>query len=74
MDINSTIASLAASNPIVGRAVAMQSTDAAILAGAATGDTSVGGLLGALFSQESEQAQLLASVQPNLGQNISTLA
>jgi len=74
MDINTAISQLAGTNPQVGAAVAMQSTDSAILAGMASGDTATSSILGGLFSQESEQAQLLASISPNLGQNINVLA
>lgn len=74
MDINSTISQVAASNPMAGMAVAMQSTESAILASLTTGDSQPAGQLGALYSQESEASQLLASVQPNVGQNINTLA
>ena len=74
MDLTTMISQMAATNPQVGVPVTMQSTDNAILAGMVSGDTATSSLLGALFSQESEQAQLLASVQPNLGQNVNVLA
>ena len=73
MSITDTISSVAASNPVVGVAVAQQSVSAAILASAAGGgDTGAASLLGAIGSQAQEVQTLLASLQPNLGQNINT--
>lgn len=74
MSISDTISKVAATNPIVGVAVANQSTDSALLAGIQTGDTSLGGLLGAVNGQAAESDQLLASLTPNLGQNVNTTA
>ena len=74
MSINDTIGKVAATNPVVGVAVANQSTDSALLAGIQTGDTQVGALLGAVNGTSLEANQLLASLTPNLGQNVNTVA
>jgi len=72
--ISDTISRVAATNPVVGVAVAQQNADSAILAGLQTGDTATSALLGALSSQALEANQLLASLTPNLGQNVNTAA
>ena len=77
MSISDTISSVAASNPIVGVAVARQSVGSAILAGLQSSqntDPSASALLGSVFGQAQETQQLLASIQPNLGQNVNTTA
>ncbi len=77
MSISDTIGSVAASNPVVGVAVAQQSVSSAILASLQSSqdtDPSASALLGAVFGQAQEAQQLLASVQPHLGQNVSTTA
>ena len=77
MSMSETIGSVAASNPVVGVAVARQSVGSAILAGlqsSQSGDTSASALLGAVFGQAQETQQLLASLQPHLGQNVNTTA
>ncbi len=74
MSISDTISQVAAANPIVGVAVAAQSTDSAILAGLQTGDTATSALLGAVNGQALEANQLLARLMPNLGQNVNTVA
>ena len=72
--ISDTISRVAATNPVVGVAVAQQNADSAILAGLQTGDTATSALLGALSSQALEANQLLASLTPNLGQNVNIAA
>ncbi len=74
MSISDTVSQAAATNPVVGVAVAIQSTDSAILAGLQTGDTGTAALLGAVNGQALEANQLLASLTPNLGQNVNTSA
>ena len=74
MSLSDTISSVAATNPVVGVAVATQTTDSAILAGMQSGDTATSALLGALSGQSLEANQLLASLTPTLGQNVNTLA
>jgi len=74
MSITDTISSVAATNPVVGVALATQSTDNAILAGLQSGDTATSALLGALSDQALQANQLLASLTPNLGQNVNTVA
>lgn len=77
MSISETIGAVAASNPVAGVAVARQSVSSAILAGlqsSQSSDTSASALLGAIGGQAQEAAQLLASIQPNLGQNVNTTA
>jgi len=74
MSITDTISQVAATNPVVGVAVARQSADSAILAGLKTGDTATSALLGAVSGQAVEANQLLASLTPNLGQNVNTRA
>ncbi len=77
MSISETIGSVAASNPGVGMAVAQQSVGSAILAGLQASqntDPSASALLGAVFGQAQETQQLLASIQPHLGQNVNTTA
>ncbi len=72
MSITDTISSVAAANPVVGIAVAKQSIGSAILSGLTSGDTSTASLLGAVTNQAEEADQLLASLQPHLGQNVNT--
>ena len=77
MSISDTIGSVAASNPVVGVAVAQQSVGSAILAGlqsSQSGDSGAASLLGALGGQAQEVSKLLASIQPHLGQNVNTTA
>ena len=74
MSITDTISRIAATNPVVGVAVARQSADSAVLAGLQTGDTASSALLGAVSGQALEANQLLASLTPNLGQNVNTTA
>jgi len=74
MSITDTISRVAATNPVVGVAVANQSADSAILAGLQTGDTATSALLGAISGQMLEANQLLVSLTPNLGQNVNTHA
>ena len=74
MSISDTVGAVAASNPMVGVAVAQQSVGSAILAGLQASqntDPSASALLGALGGQAQEVSKLLASIQPNLGQNIN---
>lgn len=61
MSISDTIGPVVASSPVA--AVARQS-----------GDTSASAHTGVVFGQAQEVAQLLASLQPHLGQNVSTTA
>lgn len=75
MSISDTIGSVAASNPVV--AVARLSVGSAILAGLQSRqstDPGASALLGALGGQAQEVSKLLASIQPNLGQNVNTTA
>ena len=74
MSITDSISKVAATNPVVGVAVARQSEDSAILSGLQTGDTATSALLGAVNGQALEANQLLASLTPNLGQNVNTSA
>ena len=74
MSINDTVSQVAASNPIVGVAVAQASTNSALLAGLQSGDPTLGSLVGAITSQSQEDSSLLAQLQPNLGQNVNTVA
>lgn len=74
MSITDTISKVAATNPVVGVAVARQAADSAILEGLQTGDTSASALLGAVSAQALEANQMLASLTPNLGQNVNTSA
>ena len=74
MSITDTISRIAATNPVVGVAVARQSADSAVLAGLQTGDTASSALLGAVSGQALEASRLLASLTPNLGQNVNTTA
>lgn len=74
MSISDTIGQVAAANPVVGVAVASQSTNSAILAGLQTGDTATSALLGAVNGQTLEANQLLAGLSPHLGQNVNTVA
>ncbi len=74
MSITDTISKVAATNPVVGVAVAQQSASDAILAGLQTGDTATSALLGAVNDQALETGKLLASLTPNLGQNVNTSA
>ena len=72
MSISDTISSVAAANPVAGLAVARQSINSAILSGLTSGDTGTVSLLGAVSNQAEEANQLLASLQPHLGQNVNT--
>lgn len=74
MSITDTISKVAATNPVVGVALARQSVDSAVLVGLQTGDTATSALLGAVSGQALEANQLLASLTPNLGQNVNTTA
>jgi hypothetical protein len=74
MFISDTIGRVAAINPLVGVAVAQQSTKSALLAGIETGDTQTTALLGAISGRALEANQLQASLTPNLGQNVNTVA
>ena len=74
MSISDTIGRIAATSPVVGAAVARQSTDSALLAGLQTGDTETTALLNAVNGRALEANQLLASLTPNLGQNVNTVA
>lgn len=74
MSITDTIGQVAATNPVVGVAVATQNTKSAILAGLQTGDTSTASLLGAVSGRALVASQLLARLTPTLGQNINTVA
>ena len=74
MSITDTISKVAATNPVVGVALARQSVDSVVLAGLQTGDTATSALLGAVSGQALEANQLLASLTPNLGQNVNTTA
>ena len=74
MSISDTVSQVAATNPVVGVAVATQNTKSAILAGLQTGDTGTSALLAAISGQAVEANQLLASLTPHLGQNINTTA
>jgi hypothetical protein len=73
MSITDTISRVAATNPVVGVAVANQSADSAILAGLQTGDTAASALLGAVSGQALEANQLLASLT-SLGHHVNTTA
>lgn len=70
MSISSTIGQVAASNPIVGVAVAVSQVKSALVAGMQTGDTAMAGLLGALSTQAQTSGQLLASLPTTLGQSL----
>lgn len=72
MTITDTISAVAAANPVAGVAVARQSIGSAILSGLSGGDTGTASLLGAVTNQAQEANQLLASLQPHLGQNVNT--
>ncbi len=74
MSITDTIGQVAATNPVVGVAVATQNTKSAILTGLQTGDTQTASLLGAISGRALEASQLLASLTPHLGQNINTIS
>ena len=74
MSITDTISKVAATNPVVGVVLARQSVNSAVLAGLQTGDTATSALLGAVSGQALEANQLLASLTPNLGQNVNTTA
>ena len=64
MSISSTISQYAATNPAVAAAVDTQETDAAILTGLQTGDTSTGALIGTVYTQATEDAALLNGINP----------
>ena len=74
MSITDIIGQAAATNPVVGVAVATQNTKSALLAGLQTGDTQTASLLGAITGRALEANQLLASLTPNLGRNVNTTA
>lgn len=76
MSIPSTIGAVAASNLVAGVAVARQSIGSAILAGLQSGQNSdpSASLLGAVFGHAQEVTQLLASLQPHVGQNVNAAA
>ncbi len=74
MSITDTIGKVAATNPVVGVAVATQSTQSTILAGLQNGDTQTASLLGAISGRALVANQLLASLTPNFGQNVNTFA
>jgi len=74
VSVSDTISQIAVANPIVGVAVAAQSTNSAILAGLQSGDTAASALLGVVNGQALEVNQLLAGLMPNLGQNVNTVA
>ena len=74
MSISDTIGRIAAINPVVGAAVARQSTNSTLLAGLQTGDIETTALLGVVNGQALETNQLLASLTPHLGQNVNTAA
>jgi hypothetical protein len=78
MSISDTISSVAATNPVVGVAVARQSIGSAILSGLTSGDagtdTGTSALLDAINGQAQTANQLLTTLQPNLGQNVNTTA
>jgi hypothetical protein len=74
MSIAATIGQVAATNPLVGIAVAQQSTKSALLAGIETGDTQTVALLGAVSGRALEANQLPASLTPKLVQNVNTVA
>jgi len=72
MSITDTIGKVAASNPVVGVAVAQQSTDSALLSALQTGDPAA--LLSAASGRAQETQLLLSQLTPNLGQNVNTTA
>lgn len=74
VSISDTISRVAATNPVVGVAVATQSADSAILVGLQTGDTQTSALLAAVGGQALEANQLLSGLTPNLGRNVNTTA
>ncbi len=74
MSISDTISQTAATNPMVGMAVAAQSVKGAILAGLQTGDAAFGSLFGAVGGQALEANQLLATLAPHLGQTLDVQA
>lgn len=69
-----TISRTAATHPLVGVAVATQSTNSAILAGLQTGDAATGALLSAVNGRALEASQLLAILTPHLGQHVNAVA
>ncbi len=73
MSILNLVSQTAAANPVVGAAVAMSSTNSALLAGMQSGDTAMGGLLGAVSTQAVMANQLLASIT-GTGGNINLRA
>ena len=73
MSINDTISQAAATDPVVGVAVAGGDTKKAILAGLQTGDSQLGTLLGAASQQSVTANQLLASIT-RVGQNVDLRA
>lgn len=73
MDINTAITQAAATDPQIYALVAKQGTVSSVLAaltGAGTSSTSTAGAA----DQEPSDAQLLQSVESNIGQNIDTQA
>jgi hypothetical protein len=74
MTISNTISQTAATNPLVGAAVAKQSLDSALLSSAQTGDAGTTALLEAIHGQALQENQLLTSASPTLGQHINITA
>ena len=74
MSISDTIGSVAATNPVVGVAVAKQSNASAILTGLQSAGSGTSALLEAISSQSLEANQLLTSLMPHLGSNVNTTA
>jgi hypothetical protein len=75
MSLSTTIAQVAASNPVVGAAVQDENMKSALLYSLQSGDSATSNLLGALYSKETEQETLFNSTSdPNLGQNIDVKA
>ena len=74
MSISDQIGSLAATNPVVGVAVAHQSVGNAILSGLQSGDTGTATLLAAVSSQALNANQLLSSLASSLGQKVNLSA
>ena len=74
MSITDTISRVAATDPVVGVAVATQTAKDALLAGLQTGDTGAAALLGAVSGQALEASRLLATLTPHLGQSVDTTA
>lgn len=73
MSILDTVRQTAATDPIAGAAVAGGNTKKAILAGLQTGDSQLGGAVGAASQQAVTANQLLASIT-RVGQNVDLRA